>query len=280
MKKVKADILLLTSTDTIDSISQLLIQSWENQLKEDKRKTDKNTFERFHYYHFSDNKFKNLHADSGTSKEHEDIERAGLIVISSGNDFEYLMDSYLISFNFIFINPQLNWYSSDLSEGYELVKSIIINYYRDKTLQIKFISPILSQQNILNYVDNKHKPLVRSLPHLCLLDNPNQENIYKKYSPIHYKLIQNLEFTDKGRIATIEHSFNKTRNNVYDDFQGQNLLSIRGASPTLWVDVFLGYRTAGPIKMANTQEIIIYSSDQSSNRSGIETNINDFYTIY
>ena len=28
------------------------------------------------------------------------------------------------------------------------------------------------------------------------------------------------------------------------------------------------------------QEIVIYDSDQSSNRSGIETNINDFYTIY
>ena len=28
------------------------------------------------------------------------------------------------------------------------------------------------------------------------------------------------------------------------------------------------------------QEIIIYPSDQSSNRSGIETNINDFYSIY
>lgn len=30
----------------------------------------------------------------------------------------------------------------------------------------------------------------------------------------------------------------------------------------------------------NYQELIIYSSDQSSNRNGIETNINDFYSIY
>jgi len=28
------------------------------------------------------------------------------------------------------------------------------------------------------------------------------------------------------------------------------------------------------------QEIIFYNSDQSSNRTGIETNINDFYSIY
>ena len=30
----------------------------------------------------------------------------------------------------------------------------------------------------------------------------------------------------------------------------------------------------------NMQEFIIYNADQSSNRSGIETNINDFYSIY
>jgi len=30
----------------------------------------------------------------------------------------------------------------------------------------------------------------------------------------------------------------------------------------------------------NMQEVIIYNSDQSSNRTGIETNINDFYSIY
>ena len=28
------------------------------------------------------------------------------------------------------------------------------------------------------------------------------------------------------------------------------------------------------------QEVVVYDSDQSTNRSGIETNINDFYSIY
>jgi hypothetical protein len=32
--------------------------------------------------------------------------------------------------------------------------------------------------------------------------------------------------------------------------------------------------------VGNAQEIIIYPSDQSTNRTGIETNINDFYSIY
>ena len=30
----------------------------------------------------------------------------------------------------------------------------------------------------------------------------------------------------------------------------------------------------------NLQEFIAYPSDQGSNKAGIETNINDFYTIY
>ena len=30
----------------------------------------------------------------------------------------------------------------------------------------------------------------------------------------------------------------------------------------------------------NMQEIILYTSDQSANRAAIETNINDYYTIY
>jgi hypothetical protein len=32
--------------------------------------------------------------------------------------------------------------------------------------------------------------------------------------------------------------------------------------------------------IGNIQELIIYNTNQSSNRTGIETNINDFYSIY
>jgi len=32
--------------------------------------------------------------------------------------------------------------------------------------------------------------------------------------------------------------------------------------------------------VTNAQEVIIYPSDQSANRIGIETNINDHYGIY
>ena len=38
--------------------------------------------------------------------------------------------------------------------------------------------------------------------------------------------------------------------------------------------------SASPYFNGKITELIIYTSDQSANRSGIETNINDFYTIY
>ena len=40
----------------------------------------------------------------------------------------------------------------------------------------------------------------------------------------------------------------------------------------------MSYATFG--YLGNMQEFILYNTDQSSNRTGIETNINDFYNIY
>jgi hypothetical protein len=42
----------------------------------------------------------------------------------------------------------------------------------------------------------------------------------------------------------------------------------------------IGYRVSGNSYTGYMQEIVIWSADQSSNRAGIETNINDHYTIY
>lgn len=70
------------------------------------------------------------------------------------------------------------------------------------------------------------------------------------------------------------------RDNVYQDFQLQRLLSVIGASPTIWSQVAIGYRTSGGIKMSNTQLMVIYPSDQSTNRPGIENKINQEYQIY
>jgi hypothetical protein len=50
-----------------------------------------------------------------------------------------------------------------------------------------------------------------------------------------------------------------------------------GLNGTLWIGRF---GVAGTILTGVIQEVIIYASDQTSNRTGIETNVNDFYSIY
>ena len=56
--------------------------------------------------------------------------------------------------------------------------------------------------------------------------------------------------------------------------------SIEGDSSAWTNDVIWGYYSSTNIYNGNLQEIIFYNSDQSTNRSGIETNINDHYSIY
>ena len=46
------------------------------------------------------------------------------------------------------------------------------------------------------------------------------------------------------------------------------------------LDSFKIGNTQSSFLSGNIQEILIYNSDESSNRTGIETNINDFYSIY
>jgi hypothetical protein len=46
-----------------------------------------------------------------------------------------------------------------------------------------------------------------------------------------------------------------------------------------WIIEYLGYGSSRPIT-GLLQEVVIYATDQSNYRTGIETNMNDFYTIY
>jgi hypothetical protein len=73
-----------------------------------------------------------------------------------------------------------------------------------------------------------------------------------------------------------------TRGNVYTDFQGQKLLTVIGGSTNTIgnPDINIGYRDSGPIKMSNSQELIIYNSNQTTNISGIQSEINTYYGIY
>ena len=70
------------------------------------------------------------------------------------------------------------------------------------------------------------------------------------------------------------------RDEMYNAFINQGLLTWDITTNSgQWVDDFeIGYGSG--YYSPNIQEIIIYNSDQSLNRTGIETNINDFYSIY
>jgi hypothetical protein len=61
----------------------------------------------------------------------------------------------------------------------------------------------------------------------------------------------------------------------------QILMTSIGGDSSAWTgDGVWGYYSSTNVYDGNVQEIVFYNSDQSSNRSGIETNINDFYSIY
>jgi hypothetical protein len=74
----------------------------------------------------------------------------------------------------------------------------------------------------------------------------------------------------------------KIGNNLADFSAKQNGITLGSYTNTAFGSIslsVLGART-GIYSDGNLQEIIVYASDQSSNRTGIETNINTFYTIY
>jgi hypothetical protein len=56
---------------------------------------------------------------------------------------------------------------------------------------------------------------------------------------------------------------------------GGSVSATNAQTQQIGADAFGGQNWLG-----NMQEMIFYTSDQSSNRAGIETNINDFYSIY
>jgi len=64
---------------------------------------------------------------------------------------------------------------------------------------------------------------------------------------------------------------------VNTDLQSQTLMAL---SYTSFDNHLIGYPWSGSRAMMISQEIIIYNSDQSSNRTGIETDINSEYLIY
>ena len=73
-----------------------------------------------------------------------------------------------------------------------------------------------------------------------------------------------------------------TRASIYNSMSptGNHLMSaFATSSPTS--DLMIGYNPSGTLGFSTAvQEIILYTSDETANRAGIETNVNTFYNIY
>ena len=68
-----------------------------------------------------------------------------------------------------------------------------------------------------------------------------------------------------------------TRGDYYSNLNTQSVFTTNINFSSMNENLKMGWST---YSMYNTQEFVLYDSNQSSNRSGIETNINDFYSIY
>lgn len=73
-----------------------------------------------------------------------------------------------------------------------------------------------------------------------------------------------------------------TRNDIYNLIKNQVVINLENTNLSSWTantnQVSLQY--AGTEIQSNLQEYIMYNSNQSSNRTGINTNINTYYGIY
>lgn len=71
-----------------------------------------------------------------------------------------------------------------------------------------------------------------------------------------------------------------TRDDVYQAVNGvQNSITLDG-NFSGWAELNIGYPASSGPFMYVTQEVLIWNTDQSSNRTGIETNINNYFSIY
>ena len=69
-----------------------------------------------------------------------------------------------------------------------------------------------------------------------------------------------------------------TRNDIFDTYNEQSLFTFNATNFVIGDYLELGWVSS--FSMWDLQEVIIYDSDQATNRSGIETNINGYYSIY
>ena len=93
----------------------------------------------------------------------------------------------------------------------------------------------------------------------------------------HTATFSSLSLAKNGASYTLSGN----RDNLYNDFEDQHLLYAATSGTAISSSMQLGYKTTpDPYSMWNQQELIIYPSTSSHSQSGIETNINSYYSIY
>jgi hypothetical protein len=89
--------------------------------------------------------------------------------------------------------------------------------------------------------------------------------------------------TIANNTQTLMTNYSQSNNyfNALNGSSGNNVISGQSFTPASTNGFAIGNLpiTGSPL-LGEIQEIIIWNSDQSSNKTGIETNINDFYSIY
>jgi len=100
------------------------------------------------------------------------------------------------------------------------------------------------------------------------------DGIYLSYSSL-----ETLKFSDNTTEPTSLFSAVSGASNTSAFFNGVSAGSVSSVSGNS-IKIAIGYNTATAYHNGTIQEIIIYNSDQSANRTGIENNINDHFDIY
>jgi hypothetical protein len=83
--------------------------------------------------------------------------------------------------------------------------------------------------------------------------------------------ISGLSYYHNGTLMSSD-----TRDDIHSALSSQGLMTTTHS--TSGSNLKIGHTTS--VEMPSVQELILYDSDQSSNRSGIETNINTYFSIY
>ncbi|MCK9235120.1 MAG: hypothetical protein M0Q41_02120 [Bacteroidales bacterium] len=181
------NILLITNSIKASQtfIYELLQNSWNNSLNQDKRKENKNFSKESDYFKIID-----------TKDKYDSIDK------------KFIPET-------VFIVPELLWDNDGVNEGYDKARELITKKYSLKFVQFIFLS-ILERETLKKLVNPRNKGIVEAFPHVCLLDS-NPDIQFSYYSDIHYKLIKHLAISDEGKLQRISHEINSIKTNISKD---------------------------------------------------------------